>query len=148
MKLNKALKVKNRLAGEVARLQQILSRENARRSDSVSKVARDVISKELDDTREQLIKVKTAISRANINIYEKIQRLAEYKGFIVFIQSLPVRDGEEVSFIGHDREKLVYTWDSYIKREDVDKLVKEYQIKIETLQDEVDAFNSITEANF
>ena len=49
MKIHKALKVKNRLAGEVARLMEILKRENSRRSDDTSTVERAAIHKQLLD---------------------------------------------------------------------------------------------------
>ena len=42
MNLAQALKLKNRLAGELVRQQEIVKRENARRSDNVSSVDRNV----------------------------------------------------------------------------------------------------------
>lgn len=148
MKLHKALKVKNRLTGELNRLQEILKRENSRRDDNLSKVDVQDVYSQVFTTREKLIKLKTAISKANIGIYEKISQIAELKAFINFIQSLPVREGEEIVFIGRDQEKLVYNWKTFLNREAIDKAVQQLQWHINNAQDEVDVYNANTDIEF
>jgi len=145
MKLSQALKVKNRLAGEVSRLNQILQRENSRRNDNQSTVDREAVWMEIQKTSEELGVLKGRISQANVSIYPKLERMGELKARIAFINSLPKRQGEEVQFIGRDQEKLVYNWDVCIGQERADALVVELQKQIEVLQDEVDAFNATTE---
>jgi hypothetical protein len=145
MNLSNALKQKNRLAGELVRQQQILQRENARRNDNTSKVNREEVWQTIQKISDQLGILKGQITIANIGIYPALERMAELKSRISFIQSLDKREGEEVSFIGRDQEKLVYQWDSIINQERSDKLVAEYQIQINDLQDTVDAYNSTTQ---
>ena len=54
MKLSQALKQKSRLAGEISRQQQILLRENARRSDSTSTVDRQEVWNKIQNSPEEL----------------------------------------------------------------------------------------------
>ena len=144
MNLAQALKQKNRLAGEIVRYQQILQRENARRSDSVSKVNRQEVFEKIVKLSDELGELKGKITMANVQIYPKLERMAEFKSLIAFLQGLPKTEGQEVSFIGRDQEKMVYTWDSFINQENCDKQVAKLQEKINNLQDEIDQFNSDT----
>jgi hypothetical protein len=144
MNLATALKTKNRLAGELVRQQQILQRENARRSDSVSKVDRDAVFKKVLQISEELGILKGKITVANIGIYPMLERMAELKSQISFLQTLPKREGEEVEYVGRDQEKVSYTWDSYVNQERADGAIAEIQLKINELQDAVDAYNATT----
>ena len=145
MNLAQALKQKNRLAGELVRQQQILSRENARRSDNVSKVDRKAVYNKITELSAQLGELKGKITQANVGIYPAIERMAEFKAHIAFLQGLTKQEGKEVTFIGRDQEKMEYTWDSFINQQDCDQRVTELQAKINALQDQVDAYNATTE---
>lgn len=145
MNLSNALKQKNRLAGELVRQQQILQRENARRSDSVSKVDASAVWQKILQISDELGKLKGKITQANVAIYPALERMAELKARIAFIYGLQKREGEEVSFVGRDQEKLVYTWTSTINQQTADELVAKYQEEINTLQDQVDAYNATTQ---
>lgn len=144
MNLSQALKQKNRLAGELVRQQQILQRENARRSDSVSTVKRDEVWRKCLDLSDELGTLKGKITTANIGIYSKLERMAELKARIAFLTSLPKREGDEITSVGYSQEKLTYTWTSYITQDDCDAKVAALQEQINKLQDEVDTFNAIT----
>ena len=144
MRLSQALKVKNRLAGEVARLNQILHRENSRRNDSQSKVDREVIWIQILTTSDELGVLKAKIAAANVGIYAKLERMGELKARIAFINDLAKRVGEEIVPLHGDREPLKYTWDSFITQEKADEMVVSLQSQIQALQDEVDEYNSTT----
>jgi len=144
MNLAQALKQKNRLAGEIVRQQQILQRENARRSDSVSTVDREAVWKNVLELSEKLGDLKGKITQANVNVYPALERMAELKSRISFLGMLQKREGEEISFVGRDQEKLVYTWNSLINQQKCDELVADLQKEINSLQDEVDKYNQIT----
>ena len=145
MNLSQALKQKNRLAGELVRQQQILQRENARRSDSVSTVDRDGVYQKILSLSDDLGELKGKITQSNVNIYPALELMAELKGRIAFIQGLVKREGEEVVFVGRDQEQVKYQWDSYINQTKCDETVADLQEEINDLQDEVDAFNQSTE---
>ncbi len=139
-----ALKQKNRLAGELVRQQQILQRENARRNDSTSKVDRDKVWSNILDISDELGYIKGKITTANIGIYPKLERMAELKSRIAFVQSLPKREGEEITSVGYNQEKLTYTWNSCITQEICDALVVAIQDQINELQDSIDLYNGQT----
>jgi hypothetical protein len=71
--------------------------------------------------------------------------MAELKSRIAFLNGLPKREGEEVTFVGRDQEKMVYTWDSHINQEQTDKMIADLQLQINNLQDQVDLHNATTE---
>jgi hypothetical protein len=145
MNLAQALKQKNRLAGEINRQQQILQRENARRSDSTSSVDRQAVLDKILELSTQLGELKAKIAKANVGIYPAIERMAEFKSLIGFFQTLNKRVGEEIVFVGRDNEKLTYKWDSLVTQESTDARVAELQAKINALQDEVDTYNATTQ---
>jgi hypothetical protein len=145
MNLAQALKQKNRLAGELVRQQQILQRENARRSDNVSQVDRDAVYVKILSISDDLGELKGKITQANVNIYPALERMAELKSRISFIQGLEKREGEEVVFVGRDQEQTKYQWDSFINQEKCDETVADLQEQINDLQDEADEFNHSTE---
>lgn len=144
MNLSTALKNKNRLAGEIVRQQQILQRENSRRSDTKSNVKCDSVLNKILELSTQLGELKGKIATANVGIYTSLERMAEYKSLIVFYQSLPKRDADEIQYSGRDNEKTVYTWECFISQEKSDVLVADLQSKINDLQDTVDAYNAST----
>jgi hypothetical protein len=144
MNLAQALKQKNRLAGELVRQQQILQRENARRSDSASKVNRIIVWQKILELSEELGILKGKITVANIGIYPMLERMAELKSRIAFLNSLQKREGEEVTYVGRDQEKVTYTWNSTINQEQADAMIQGIQNDINALQDKIDCYNSTT----
>jgi hypothetical protein len=143
MNLSQALKNKNRLAGEIVRLQGILQRENARRSDSVSTVNREETWDKILKISDELGTLKAKIAEANVKIYSKLERMAELKGRIAFLQSLPIRSGPELVYLGGE-QRQTYNWDSFISREKVDEFITDLQLTINNIQDEVDSYNAQT----
>ena len=145
MNLAQALKQKNRLAGELVRQQQILQRENARRNDSASDVNREEVWDRILSISDELGELKGKITQANVNIYPALERMAELKARIGFIQGLQKREGDEIIPLHGDREPLKYTWESFINQAKCDEMVAELQDQINDLQDEVDEYNATTQ---
>jgi len=151
--LAQALKQKNRLAGEVARLRQIVERENSRKE---SKPARADVRKAFDESvarSRKLAALKGAIAAANagivsgsVGIYGKLNLQAELRGLIAFLKLLNTKEGEEVERVGFlsrdEAARAVYV--AEIKRDEIDRNVAAYQAEIEQLQDEIDEFNAAT----
>lgn len=148
MNISKALKVKNRLIGEINRLQELVKRENSRRNDNASSVNVAETVCLLEVTREKLVSLKGAVNESSAPISQKLADLAETKSQINFYNSIPSREGEELTLIGSNREKLSYMWTAYLNREKLDAKVVELQKKTNNLQDEIDNFNARTQVNF
>ena len=145
MKIHKALKVKNRLAGEVAGLQEIFKRENSRRNDNASQVDASKVKNSLDAKREELFKLKGAIAQATAPITPKLAELEERKAEKNFLSGIPTREGEEVNNALGGRELVRYQWSATINREGLDELLTKAQENINKLQDEIDEFNAKTD---
>ena len=95
MNLSQALKEKNRLAGELVRQQQILQRENSRRSGATSKVDREQVWNKIIEISTSLGELKGRITVANIGVYPMLEGMSELKARISYLNPLSVREGEE-----------------------------------------------------
>jgi hypothetical protein len=147
MNLAQALKQKNRLAGELTRLQEIFQRENSRRNDNPSTVKPEEIWSKIQEVSEQLGVLKAKIATANVGIYSAIERMAELKGRIAYVKMVPKREGEEVEqpHYGSTAQPTKYTWTAFMNQQQADTLVFDLQKQIDTLQDQVDAYNATTQ---
>ena len=141
MKLSKALKEKNRIAGELDFLKIQLTQQNVRPStQSFDYQATDLYA-QIHARLDELVKIKTAIARANVSVYDKIFRLAELKGLSSFLKELETKNGtfkESGSGYGTVYE-IEYV--AQLKKKEVDTLVAATDAEIQTLQDELDEFN-------
>ena len=73
MKLNKALKVKNRLIGELGRVRQLIRSENSRRSDSVSTFDLPELQEKLIRLESDFVDLKSQIAEATAPISRQHQ---------------------------------------------------------------------------
>lgn len=146
--ISKALKIKNRLAGELVKIQTILRRENSRRNDSTSTVDQAQVLNELGRVRTNLVNIKAAITVASVGIATELSALAELKSHINYLAGLNTRDGEEKSAVGYGSETITYTWTAFIKEQQQDALIKEAQILADQLQDKIDDYNASTSVDY
>jgi hypothetical protein len=141
MKLTKALKLKNQLAGEVTELKDRLAKQNSRSA----KVPFDYDSREvlgaLREKIEHLITVKTAIAAANVGQYARIFRLAELKGLVALLKALDVRHGTFKEAGNYALAPSETEYVAQLKKADVDGLVAAFEAEIADLQDQLDEFN-------
>ena len=93
MKIAKALKLKNQLAGEVAQLKDLLTKQNSRSNKQKFDYNNREVLDRLRAKLAELVKVKAAIGAANAEIYEKIFRLAELKGLVTTLTGLDTKAG-------------------------------------------------------
>lgn len=140
--LAKALNVKNKLAGEINLLQQRIQACNTYVDGKVGNFDVKKMMAELFEKKVRLIAIKTAISTANTAIYDKIERVKELKGDIVFLGSVPCREHKDVSGYGEHRTERVF--DCVYKDVEIAKMVEERSAQIEQLQDEINYFNNTT----
>lgn len=149
--LSQALKLKNRLAGEVARSREIVQRENSRkestpvRADVRAAFEQSIVrSRELAAFKGAIAAANAGVTGAETGIYGKLNLQAELRGLISFLKALDTKEGEEVERVGFlsrdEASRAVYV--AVINREEVDRLVALHQKEIERLQDEIDDFNA------
>jgi hypothetical protein len=151
--LSQALKLKNRLAGKIARLRLIVERENSRKeSHPIRADVRKAFEESVEFSRE-LAALKGSIAAANAGvtdgscgIYGKLNLQAELRGLISFLTGLNCKEGEtteRVGFLSRDEATRV-VFVAVIAKDEVDRLVADYQAEVECLQDEIDQFNGAT----
>jgi hypothetical protein len=135
--LAKALKLKNRLAGRLSRVQ-----EDIRQNNSVLLEQRDQtdvlkMCKERDALSEYLIELKTKIAFANNEIQQRLICIGELKSKLAWLSTLPTRDGVE----RHSYQNTELTWVATLKKVDIDNETKTLEALIDQIQDEIDVFN-------
>lgn len=148
MNISKALKVKNRLIGEINQLKEIFRRENSRREDSVSKVNQEELFGKLSEAGQKLERLKGAIGQATAPISKLLSSLTEAKANIIFYNSLPCREGIEYLQMGAGNPPTEFKWNSYLNRQKIDEIVFNLQKAIDAMQDEIDNFNATTQIEF
>jgi DNA repair ATPase RecN len=148
MKIAKALKLKNQLAGEVAHLKDLLAKQNSRSTkQNFDYDNREVLTR-LRAKLAELVKVKAAVAAANAEIYDQIFRLAELKGLVTTLTSLDTRAGVFHEGRGFTESACEVEYVAQIGKVDVDKLVAELNAEIQSLQDALDEFNFTRSVNF
>ena len=157
MKISKALKMKNRLAGDIAILKQRITENN------VTVVGHDVefdvseLYGKLLKTTESLVVVKTAIAISNGGSVVKpssihntnafrIYEMAEIKGIIEMLRGLDTKHGkfnEGIRYVAG--EPIVTEYRACFTKPVVDGMVAGLTDKLEVIQDAIDAFNATTD---
>lgn len=150
--LSQALKQKNRLAGEVSRLREIVQRENSRRQANAPRADVRAVFNDMIARSRRLAEFKGALAAANAGasdpkagIYGQLNLQAELRGLIAFIKTLNTKEGEHQEDVstrvfGGDAAPVIYV--AEITRDEVDRLVATFEAEIHVLQDEIDAFNA------
>lgn len=145
MKIAKALKIKNRLAGELNRIKGLIERENSQLLENFNENKVKELAESFYNTKADLIQLKAKIQMKTAPIAEKLIAIAEAKDEMSFFQSLDTRDGESIVNItryGAEPKKVVYK--AYYTQDDVDAKIVEIQAQIDKLQDEIDEHNATT----
>lgn len=147
MKIAKALKLKNQLAGDVAQLKDLLAKQNSRSTKQKFDYDNREILTRLRAKLDELVKVKAAVAAANAEIYDKVFRLAELKGVVTTLTGLDTKAG--VFHEGRGFGETVYEVEyvAQLGKVEVDKLVIELNAEIQSLQDALDEFNFTRSVN-
>ena len=141
MKLTKALKLKNQLAGEVADLKDRLAKQNSRATTVPFDYDANEVLAALRAKVDELVSVKSAIAVANVALYPRIFRLAELKGLVSLVKSLDTRQGVFKEGSGFSLSAAEVEYVAQLKKSAVDALAAELEAEISSLQDELDEFN-------
>jgi hypothetical protein len=140
MKLAKALKLKNKLAGEVAHLKELLAQQNSRSTKQKFDYDNHKVLAELRAKIAELVSTKAAIGAANASVYAKIFRLAELKGLTTTLKGLSTKEGVYAESLGY-AQSVEVEYVAQIKKSEADQLASELEAEIQALQDALDEFN-------
>ena len=141
MKLTKALKLKNQIAGEITELKERLAKQNSHAvTIPFDYDAREVLAA-LHTKMEQLVTVKSALAVANVELYPRIFRLAELKGLVALLKTLDARHGIYKEGGSYAQSAYEVEYVAQLKKAEVDGLVKNLEAEITELQDLLDERN-------
>ena len=139
MKLAKALKQKNLLAGEIAQLKTILVAQNSRPARQPFDYDTRAVLAQLRAKTDELVAIKARLAAANSDAYPQIFRLAELKGLVASLKALPTKEGVFAESLGYANTEVAYV--AQIKRAEADALAETLQAEIQSLQDALDEYN-------
>ena len=140
MNINKALKEKNKLVKSILERSKRITEENSVIVGAVRnyspKTELNVMMKEIDE----LVDLKASIHKANVEVYDKIFRLSELKNLVKTLRVVSTQEGNVNR--GRYGDTTIMTYESEIKTSDKDLMIKNLEVQIETLQEELDANNA------
>lgn len=143
MKLQKALKLRKGLLGEITKTKQQIKDKNSYLvgNDTNVKIKVDDLYKQLLDKINQLVGLKYVINEANFEIQAKIYALSEQKALIAFWNEVSVLEGvQAISYSENIREYGVQ-----VDETQRNAIVSELQKKVDAIQDEIDIYNYTTD---
>ena len=144
MNISKALKTKNRLAGELARAKAIFARENSHRVGETPKTSLQALLDNVNRIQEELIQIKIKIALASAPALPKLVRMGEYKARMAWLTELPIREGiQRERFAAEKAEPEI--WVAHLDTVKRDHEIDSLQKAINELQDEIDDFNATTQ---
>ena len=138
--LAKALKLKNRVAGKVAKLTQTVQTYNSTQ-ESAERIDVRAAFAERADLVTRLTDLKAAIARANAPIQRDIFELAELKAEVTLVAGLNTKHGTVME--GYPTAGQV-TYVAQFRKADVDAMTNTLEARIDALQDKLDTFNAQT----
>lgn len=138
--LDKALSVKNRLAGRLAQARSNVETYNCvvvgQREATVDVRAE---YERMARLREALVAVKAAIQRANGPILEDVYRLGEAKALMQMLGNLNTKQGPEPAFGG-----VTYDYASTFLKPEVLEMVRRLEGRVDDIQDRINRHNATT----
>lgn len=136
--LAKALKLKNRLAGRVAKLTQTVQLYNSTQQTAEQIDVRAAFAERADLVR-RLTDLKDALTRANAPIQRDIFDLAELKAEVTLLAALNTKHGTLLE--GYPTAGTV-AYVAQFRKADVDAMTDALERRIDALQDKLDTFNA------
>jgi hypothetical protein len=143
MNIKQALKEKNKLAKKVTDLMDRTNRNNSMDEGAVrSYDPKESLNQALQMV-DDLVNLKTKMHMANVEVYDKIFRMSEYKSLVKYLKTLNCSQGTIVtSRYGDSTARQMTTVITEVER---DALVEKYETLIDNLQTELDTHNATTQ---
>jgi hypothetical protein len=136
--LAKALKVKNRLVGRLAKVQADVQAYNSVPEGQADQVNVPALMRTREELVGALVNLKAAINDANREVQRDIYLLAEKKATAQFLAGVNTRHGPQPPVYPATVE---VNYVAALKKADVDGLVAALEKEIDRLQDRLDQFN-------
>ena len=142
MNIAKALKTKNRLAGELSKVRSTITKYNSQLVNAADKVDINAALEKHKTLTNSLVKLKARISIYNKNVQEKIYLLSELKGQMIWLETIQTTHGDVDESSRYGAESKTRTYEATLRKADKDRMLEEIQNQINDVQDELDAHNA------
>jgi predicted nucleic acid-binding Zn-ribbon protein len=149
--LAKALQVKNRLAEYISKASSDVAANNSHIKGASVEVDVQAQWQRYCDLQERLVDLKDRISEANRPVQADIYRLAELKGRVSFLKTLPTTAGalREARYTRtFDETTETVEYEATIRKAEVDEQVRQFSIEIDNIQERLDGHNHQTRIEF
>lgn len=144
--LSKALKYRKRVRAAIAKVSADIQTSNVVTALEGKEPIREVDPKKLMTQRELFVQhlsdLEVLLNAANMKIQDKIIRLRELKGFVAFLKQISTEHGPQHRYYAGDTPVSVSH--AAYRKNDIDDMVRKSEMEIDTIQDELDAFNATT----
>lgn len=137
--LARALKLKNRLAGRLAKLDRDFENYNSLPA-GTDRPDLKVLYAERNKLVSQLIDLKFALNAMNQPMQRIILELGEAKSLVALLTRTSTKHGKVVE--GYHGTEIEYT--ALFRKGDIDREVRRLEVVIDQLQEQLDAFNHRT----
>ena len=139
MNLNKALKYKNSVVGEISDIKEKIKKHNSHVEGNVSSKSFDMNNavERLNELVQILVNLKIAINEANRKLYPIIFLISEYKALISFWKEVDSTEGTKIVGYG----EVAHKYGNHLNERTIDDSIKTIQLKVDQLQDEIDEYN-------
>lgn len=145
MTVKQALKRKKKLIEEISKAWNRTSEYNSVRAGSYVPYNPIASLAEWESLINELVELKTKIHIANQSVYSKIFELSELKSKAKTLKTLSCTEGLVPGSRWESPNAEPITMTAAISLLDRDQMVEKLELRIEELQDELDAHNSRTE---
>lgn len=144
MTVKQALKLKNKLVKEITEELQKAQSYNSVEVGSPRPYSSSEALERVSKLTNELVELKTKIHQANSPVYDKIFRLSELKSLVSKIKVLNCTEGTSTDYYSRRSENppVMTSEISILER---DSMVKIMEDEIESIQDELDTHNALTQ---
>lgn len=142
--LARALKLKNRLAGQLAKLGGRAVAHNSNIVGAKNPYNSLDVFKEYEGVQCKLVEVKTSIQLANASIVRKIIEIGEARSQISLLQGINVTEGPVHQTNYSNDTEVIHEYVAAIGAEKRDTMIAALEFDIDNLQDSIDSHNATT----
>lgn len=139
--LAKALRRKKKLKNEIEQLKMRVEKHNSVIEGNTRPFDLLLIIKELHTNIHVLSELKAAITKATQPVQQKVFLLAELRSLNEFYKEIEVKEGKQIEY--YDNKMIIY--EALINESALDEKIKLLEDEAETIQDELEAFNHVTQ---
>lgn len=137
MKINQALKAKNKLVSKLNTLKHRIQDSNSYIKGNTPAYNAEELLKEYNNVSSELVGLKTKINIAIMPVFQHIIRMGELKSGVQMLKSISIASGTTTNYRDVVEERIATIPE--LKR---DKLIEEAEKQIEDVQDFLDQFNA------